>query len=382
MACCCLLLLLNTSSIVQQWQAAPHVVRGGRNRNDTHSHTPSLCVCCHQHRAAVDLQIQQQKAQRDQLEALKQQELQQERQELQDWQQQLPAQGDEDDDLAAGDPAAAGTAADAGAHADKGGGDSSNSSSTASMQEVYHGKGWWPSKSADDHSQQPDTPCSPISGSTSSKGDAQEMITLSSSGGSSKGTHTSSCSVRELTTPDAPTTLPGCRSLLLNDAAAAAAAADQTTEQPFLSATSSRRLGPAAASAKHIATASSLTTATTTSSSASASQRPMKPVAPVRSRGVPVQVSFTQLETPHLPARQQREVEIKQIKRAAGQQVCGLLCMQEGPCERSLASCMQGAECEGSIPVRSKPPVASWRLHAPSPLCHAVCYAVLCRLTA
>lgn len=47
-------------------------------------------------REAIDLQIQQQKAQRDQLEALKQQELQEERQELQDWQEQLQ-QGDESD---------------------------------------------------------------------------------------------------------------------------------------------------------------------------------------------------------------------------------------------------------------------------------------------
>jgi hypothetical protein len=42
----------------------------------------------------------------------------------------------------------------------------------------------------------------------------------------------------------------------------------------------------------------------------------------VRSRAAPVQVSFTQLQTPHLPAREQREVEIKQIKRAAGKVRC------------------------------------------------------------
>eukprot|EP00775_Hariotina_reticulata_P003822 gene3822-4080_t len=38
-------------------------------------------------------------------------------------------------------------------------------------------------------------------------------------------------------------------------------------------------------------------------------------VAPVRSRAASVAVSFTSLETSHLPAREQREVEIKQIKR-------------------------------------------------------------------
>jgi hypothetical protein len=38
-------------------------------------------------------------------------------------------------------------------------------------------------------------------------------------------------------------------------------------------------------------------------------------IAPVRSTAVPVAVSFTSLETPHLPAREQREIEIKQIKR-------------------------------------------------------------------
>jgi hypothetical protein len=49
--------------------------------------------------------------------------------------------------------------------------------------------------------------------------------------------------------------------------------------------------------------------------------KPQRPPAPVRCRAAPVAVSFTQLETPHLPAREQREVEIKAIKRQAGQQV-------------------------------------------------------------
>jgi hypothetical protein len=50
-------------------------------------------------------------------------------------------------------------------------------------------------------------------------------------------------------------------------------------------------------------------------------QQPVRLPAPVRSRAAPVAVAFTQLETPHLPAREQREVEIKAIKRHAGQ-VC------------------------------------------------------------
>jgi hypothetical protein len=144
-----------------------------------------------------------------------------------------------------------------------------------------------------------------------------------------------------------------CKDLLLNGPASDTAAADA----PLLSASSTRRLTAAGAGA-----ASSHTQAATHGSSSSSSA-PTKPVAPVRSRAAPVQVSFTQLQTPHLPAREQREVEIKQIKRAAGKVRCsahaaaaaafGCMCpyRHQAPVSRSLARTRHAMPCHAMLIV-------------------------------
>jgi hypothetical protein len=267
-------------------------------------------------RAAVDLQIKQQKAQRDQLEALKQQELQDERQELQCWQQQLPdasaqqqhqvKQGDEsdyDDDTT-----------DADAEVIGGHGKQQDSTKDGQTDDTYHGKGYWPSKAAADA-----TPGSSKSSSSSTQpvadegGQAQELTEVSSSKDHEDTISSLQCLVGSQ--PVASEAGAACKSMMLNTTITDSTAA----EEPFLSASSTRRLMPAKAAST--GTRDNSSKSFTKLSNSNSSSVPQKPVAPVRSRAAPVQVMFTQLETPHLPAREQREVEIKQIKQAAGHKV-------------------------------------------------------------
>lgn len=277
--------------------------------------TSAAALTCR--RAAVDLQIQQQKAQRDQLEAFKQQELQEERQELQQWQQKLKDQGDESDyeeepaDAAAqvishGDQQACaqGSTAAPGHH---------SSSTGTSTEEAYHGRGWWPSKAADTSSP---SECA-VTGSGSNDD-------------SSSNSSPSSGALQHLTASPAYKAADACQAVTtLHDSAATGRS---TAYEPFITTSSTRRLS--ANPSPHTENSQTSTAAGpgTTSSTDSTSSKPSRPVAPVRSRVAPVPVTFTQLETPHLPARKQREVEIKQIKKAAGK-VCGY-------CHRTWCSCL------------------------------------------
>lgn len=70
---------------------------------------------------------------------------------------------------------------------------------------------------------------------------------------------------------------------------------------------------------------------------------PLQHAAAVRCPSLPVKVTFTQLETQHLPARQQREVEIRSIKRQAqGQVRCSaVMCVL---CTRKSVVYQPGAE--------------------------------------
>jgi hypothetical protein len=282
-------------------------------------------------RAAVDLQIKQQKAQRDQLEALKQQELQEERQELQCWQQQLPEasaqqqldQGDEseyEDDT---------TDADAEVISVHDKQQDSVQRQDGTADEPYHGRGYWPSKAA----------ATATTGNSSSEQIAhaasqeQELTEVSTSSKHDDANGSLQYLVGAQTSANEAGA--ACKSMMLNTTNTDSTAA----EEPFLSASSTRRLTPAkAAVSKHTTKLGSSSRTTTSSSSSSNSRQPQKPVAPVRSRAAPVQVTFTQLETPHLPARQQREVEIKQIKQAAGHKVScpGALRSAAGVCAHTL----------------------------------------------
>jgi hypothetical protein len=268
------------------------------------------------------------------VEQLKEQELQQERQQLQQWQQQQQQAGggdesDYEDDLAV-DEALAGSATADGLQ---------NSALQDAMPDHpdYHGRGWKPVQAAKaaevdqqlEQQQQQQSHgskhgCTSSSSSSSSSDeeagqDSPELITLTAAGGSSK--------------PGA-----SAMSALLSDAAAAA-----TGQGYMANAGSSNNIhcghgacgmwgsgsSPAVAAAEgssdqlltvRSTTATAIIPAAAAPAAAPARARPVppaKPLAPVRSRAAPVAVSFTQLSTPHLPAREQREVELKDIKRHA-----------------------------------------------------------------
>jgi hypothetical protein len=267
----------------------------------------------------VDLQIQQQKAQRDQLEALKQQELQQERQELQEWQQQLD-QGDEsdyEDDTADADAQVI-SQDDQQQQQQRNQCSSADGAQLSAADEAYHGKGWWPSKAAEAKASAADGAASSSEDSANSA--EPELVTISSSNCS---TSSMDSGLQQLVAGQSPANLAAatCQGMLLDGAPAG----NSTADEAFMTPSSSRRLsastGPTTTNS--IIPGSSIkqaqrVTDCASSVSSSSSSRPVKPVAPVRSRAAPVQVTFTELETPHLPAREQREVEIKQIKKAAG----------------------------------------------------------------
>lgn len=290
----------------------------------------------------MDLQLSQEKAQRDQLENLKQQELQHERDKLQQWQQELQpgsstagrhaeqrtdqvqVEGDEsdceDDLLDAAAVAARVIASDSPAQPEN---DSSQD------HPAYHGRGWWPGKapeevSSSSSSRRSNGGCSPrqlasvnansgshnSSSSTQCDNSSSENSMISISTGSNSDSR--SCNKERLLADVAACGVQP--SLLSAGASSSIEAAGQHKDTPLLAAISSTTRRPAAAAPKSIAAAA-------TSQQERQQQRLSRPPAPVRSRAAPVAVSFTQLETPHLPAREQREVEIKQIRRQAGQQV-------------------------------------------------------------
>lgn len=277
-------------------------------------------------RAAVDRHIAHDRAQRERVEQLKEQELQQERQQLHQWQQQQQhaADGDEsdyEDDLAGEEEGHTEAAADG--------------LQDCSLQETmpdhpdYHGRGWRPSTAAEGQHSQPDEeleqrqqlhqqPGSQHSTCliTQAGAEAPELVTLTAAGGSSsKPTsvidallsdaaaatgqgHAGSADSNTTTTSGA-----GACSMWGADSSSAAAAAgssDQLLTVRSSSSSGSAKATPAAAAAPRAKPAP-----------------PAKPPAPVRCRAAPVAVSFTQLSTPHLPAREQREVELRDIKRHA-----------------------------------------------------------------
>jgi hypothetical protein len=142
-------------------------------------------------RAAIDLQIAQEKAQRERLEALKRQELQQEQLQLCQWQSQLSrekahdefqhqnqpsvytdnASDDEDDDLNGNDA----IAADAGDH--------STSERVMPYHPDYYGRGWRPSRPNTAYSSMSECDVEDADGSTVNNSDnkASDSNTESSS---------------------------------------------------------------------------------------------------------------------------------------------------------------------------------------------------------
>jgi len=267
----------------------------------------------HPCRAAVDLQIKQQKAQRDQLDALKQQELQHERQGLQQWQQQVSQQ----QQLVAGDES---DYEDDTADAEDAQVDNAHERQQPSTPcNDYHGRGWWPGTTGKGSSTA-ETGNDDSNGNDAATSDADAVDSYNNSNTQ----HSVAAGAPAQPAAALPfiTAAPCDRPLL-----AAADSADDATEA-VMSATSSRRLQGSEASADAACSsgggmAGGQQHASTTSSNGGSrcAMQPSKPVALVRSRAATVQVTFTELQTPHLPAREQRELEIKKIKRSAGEQV-------------------------------------------------------------
>lgn len=250
-------------------------------------------------RAAIDHQIAVEKAQRSRLDNLKQQELHQERQQLQDWQQQLPSKqhqagsGDEsdyEDDLlqeSTGDAAKASEAA-------------AEQQDVVSDHADYYGRGWQPSKSKAAALADP----------------AVVEVAVSCGGSKHEGQH----DVDNMPTLTAGSNSNMQQSVLQSLAADAAAATstekhaalansnslDSSSNEPLMSIVSTN------STVKHQDAQQGLQAALE-----APAPPPTRPQAPVRCRATPVPVTFTQLQTQHLPAREQREVEIKSIKRQA-----------------------------------------------------------------
>jgi hypothetical protein len=299
----------------------------------------------------VDLQIQQQKAQRDKIQALKQQELRQERQKLQEWQQQLD-QGDESDYEDNTADAAAQIISQDDQQQQQQQQNQCSSTNPAQLSEAdegYHGKGWWPSKIAKAKASPADATASSSEDGTDSA--EPELTTISSNcSTSSMDSGLQQLVAGESAANQAAAT---CQDMLLDGAPAG----NGTAVEPFVTVSSSRRLPASTGPTTNAIPGSSVKQAqrlTGCAGSSSISSRPVKPLAPVRSRAAPVQVTFTELETPHLPAREQREVEIKQIKKAAGKvclfaaaSICVVaysLCCQMQPCVISAGSAGDAAD--------------------------------------
>jgi dyslexia susceptibility 1 candidate gene 1 protein len=203
----------------------------------------------------------------------------------------------------------------------------------------YHGRGWKPNKAAgtaaeaanvDKQLEQQQRSSSKednnSSGSSSRDGqeagtDMPETVTLTAAGGSGKqGASAISALLSDaaaaatgqgyITSPgtsndNGPTGCAACNIWGSGSSSAAAAAGGSSGQLLTVRSTTTTAITPAAAAA---------------AAAVPARIRPVppaKPLAPVRSRAAPVAVSFTQLFTPHLPAREQREVELKDIKRHA-----------------------------------------------------------------
>lgn len=269
-------------------------------------------------RAAVDHQIALERATRTRIDTLKQQELEQERQQLQQWQQQQEQQqqsqqaGDEsdyeEDDLGI-DGVLSGTAATAAA---AGYGILQDTAAVMPDHPDYHGKGWRLSRSQ---------AAAPAAAAAT---DAMEGAALDKGNGS-----TANSSGHAKADPEMLTVV--CRSnhpisamdRLASDTSAALAqntcsliGASSNTTAAAEDADSSEQLLTVVQSSRSHSNKNGSYEAMTAADSKSV--QPKQPaVVPARSRSKPVAVTFTQLQTPHLPAREQREVEFKQIKRSA-----------------------------------------------------------------
>lgn len=273
-------------------------------------------------RAAISHQIETEKKQRKRLEALKQQELEQERQQLQAWQQHLPSSahpqlqescnthgapaGDESDyeDEMYGNQAAVSAGNEATA---------ASSVPDNQLQVVmhdhpdYYGKGWHPSKS---------TTAQPAASVTATSA-ASNTVDESSSGDNTAHHSTDTHGQAAILKVDS-SRRPGqsVMQTLVSQASAAAATdiwdavpthsnskADSVQAEQLLTEVSTKATRSAPRPHQHAV------------QQPTAAVPPPKPQAPVRCMAEPVPVSFTQLQTQHLPAREQREIEIKKIKR-------------------------------------------------------------------
>lgn len=264
--------------------------------------TTVCCLC----RVAVDRQIAEEKHQRARLDSLKEQELQDQRQQLQDWKQQLPnnqaqhlhpeqqqtssknALGDESDyeeELPA-------TQADsAGQHSAR----SAREQSAPLDHPDYYGRGWRLNDTDDIQSATAKNFSS--NGNQQAQSAAQNIVSLTASSGGSR--------------------QPGVLQSLIT---AVAGADEHDTLTDYDPGNAAKGSCDSELSLTEIKSSRSISSTIQQQQEQQAIQPatpPARPQAPVRCSAAPVAVAFTQLQTSHLPAREQREVEIKGIKRQA-----------------------------------------------------------------
>eukprot|EP00879_Flechtneria_rotunda_P017566 GHRR01018416.1.p1 GENE.GHRR01018416.1~~GHRR01018416.1.p1 ORF type:complete len:395 (+),score=141.32 GHRR01018416.1:1030-2214(+) len=266
-------------------------------------------------RAAIDRQIAQERAQRDRIDALKQHELDAERQQLQQWQNKLPERqqpllgqqslgiGDESEEEDTLDRthqqhvdakktehnrnlqnSSAGWTAEG----------SRDSSTGAPDHPAYYGKGWWPSKAANaDDNREPDAQQGAQQAYGVSAADSRQVFDATSAGiAAAESDNMLLTAVSAIHIGDAASSN-SSYSRLEQGLSSSFPADTRIPQHP-----DNDRVGRVAGQA-------------------AVAEAPKRPLAPVRCRAEPVAITFTQLQMPHLPAREQREIEIKRIKRQA-----------------------------------------------------------------